>query len=139
MIIPRHLLLFPNGTPLNIISELIIDAYGCEADLSDAATIAKAAAAAVESVGATVAETACHRFQPHGITVCLILKESHFVVSTWPEHGTAVVNIFLCNPLMDTKEVWRHFSKALRPSEVVLHTVKHSLATPPKKKSTRVA
>lgn len=115
------------------ISELIVDAHGCAANLSDLDAIQQAATRAVESIGAHVVTSASHRFQPHGITLCLILKESHFIISTWPEHKLAVVNVFLCNPSMDTREVWDLFAPILRPTDVTFHSVKHRLA-PSKKK-----
>ena len=118
-----------------IISELIVDAYGCRADLSDAVLMEGAARRALESVGATVVETASHRFQPHGLTLVMILKESHFIVSTWPEFETAIVNIFLCNDSMDAEQVWREFSKILQPTRTTFHSIKHQLHSVEKEKS----
>lgn len=37
-----------------------------------------------------------HAFVPHGLTVALILKESHLVLSTWPERRYAVMSLQLC-------------------------------------------
>lgn len=109
------------------VTELIVDAYGCTADLSDADKLMAAAREAAKVVGATIAEEACHRFQPHGMTLCLILKESHLIVSTWPEHGLAIVNIFLCNPEMDTHKAWEVMSKLLKPARTTFHSVDHKI------------
>lgn len=109
------------------VTEVIVDAYGCSANLSDADALEKAARAAVQSVGARVATSSCHKFQPHGITLCLILQESHFVISTWPEHGLAIVNIFLCNPSMDAKKVWEAMAIHLKPTRHTLHQVAHAI------------
>lgn len=117
------------------IQELIVDAYGCTPDLSDAKVLEKAARAAVESVGAQVVEVAVHRFQPHGLTLCLILKESHFIISTWPEHHFAITNIFLCNPEMSTRAVWEAFKPSLRPTKEIFHVVRHDIARTPTKKA----
>ena len=113
--------------PTNEISELIVDAYECSADLSHISEIETVARAAVQSVGAQVVETAHHRFQPHGLTLCLILKESHLIVSTWPEHQLAIINIFLCNPTMDARKCWAVIEQVLNPSHCVFHTVKHKV------------
>ncbi|NBX69292.1 MAG: hypothetical protein EBR01_10070 [Proteobacteria bacterium] len=119
-----------------MIKELIIDAYGCELDLSEPKRIEKAARAALEAEGATVVVTSHYQFQPHGLTLCLILKESHFIISTWPEHKMAIINIFLCNDEMDTRRVWRAFSSCLRPSQETFHEVQHQIgSSPPVKKS----
>ena len=107
------------------IKELIVDAYGCESELSSPEALERAARAVLEAEGATVVKSIHHQFQPHGLTLCLILKESHFVVSTWPEFKMAIVNIFLCNESMSTMRVWTEFAKALKPKQTQIHEVKH--------------
>ncbi|MCB0405789.1 MAG: adenosylmethionine decarboxylase [Bdellovibrionales bacterium] len=109
------------------VKELIVDAYGCKADLSNETLLMNKSIEAVQSIGATVAETASHRFQPHGLTLCLILKESHLVLSTWPEYEYATVNIFLCNSGMDPKDCWEFLKKTLRPEKDILHYVTHDI------------
>lgn len=118
-----------------MIKELIIDAYGCELDLSEPQRIERAARAALEAEGATVVAVSHYRFQPHGLTLCLILKESHFIISTWPEHKMAIINIFLCNEQMDTRRVWRTFSDCLKPAQERFHEVLHEVGDSPIKKS----
>ncbi len=117
-----------NLLPHNEISELIIDAYGCKPDLSDVVSLERVARDAAAAVGAQVVESIHHRFQPHGLTLCLILKESHLIVSTWPEHQLAIVNIFLCNPSMDARQSWEVMERLLKPEEVIFHSVKHRVA-----------
>jgi S-adenosylmethionine decarboxylase len=114
------------------VTELIVDAYGCTADLSDSDLLMKTAREAALSVGATIAEESMHKFQPHGLTLCLILKESHLIVSTWPEHGLAIVNVFLCNPQMSTHKVWEVLSKLLKPARTTFHSVDHKIGKPAK-------
>lgn len=114
------------------VTELIVDAYGCTANLSDADTLLKTAREAATSVGATIAEESCHKFQPHGLTLCLILKESHLIVSTWPEHQMAIVNVFLCNPQMSTHKVWEVLSRFLKPTRTTFHSVEHKIGKPAK-------
>lgn len=122
------------GWLMSHITELIIDAYGCEADLSDLKTLEKVAREALKAEGATVVKSSSYKFQPHGLTLCLILKESHFIISTWPEYKMAIVNIFLCNESMNTKRVWAQFSKSLVPSNFKFHEVTHDLGRMAEKK-----
>lgn len=116
------------------VKEFIVDAYGCTENLSDAKGLERFARMAVESVGASVAEVACHRFQPHGLTLCLILKESHCIISTWPEHKLAIVNIFLCNSEMDATKCWSVLKSFLKPSSEVIHWVSHQIGNSAGKK-----
>ncbi|HDN83160.1 MAG TPA: adenosylmethionine decarboxylase [Candidatus Altiarchaeales archaeon] len=37
-----------------------------------------------------------HQFEPHGVTVFYILKESHISIHTWPEFSSAACDIFTC-------------------------------------------
>jgi S-adenosylmethionine decarboxylase len=117
------------------IKELIVDAYGCRLELSDPESIEKIAREALEAEGATVVRSTYYRFQPHGLTLCLILKESHFIISTWPEYKMAIVNIFLCNSSMSPMKVWNHFSRAIEPSEIKVHEVSHKVGEFFKEKS----
>jgi S-adenosylmethionine decarboxylase len=83
------------------IPHLLIDALECDGPLDDAAAIQAAMQAAAEAVGATVVGQAECRYVPHGVTAVLFLAESHILVSTWPEHKTALVDVLLCNEDMD--------------------------------------
>lgn len=112
-----------------MIHELIVDAYDCAGDLNDPKALIATAKSAVTKVGARIAGETFHQFQPHGLTICLILQESHFIVSTWPEHSFAVVNIFLCNPSMDARRVWEEFATVIQPGNVVFHQVRHKVPT----------
>lgn len=56
---------------------------------------------------------ACYKqFQPTGVTGILLLSESHFSIHTWPEYGTACLDLFSCAPVADEliedkiKEFW---------------------------------
>ncbi len=72
-------------------------------DLRDCATphpepheLLDAMRAAVRRLGATILGELPVLFQPHGITCVLVLAESHLIVSTWPEHQLAHIDLFTC-------------------------------------------
>jgi S-adenosylmethionine decarboxylase len=47
--------------------------------------------------GATILETRLHPFDENaGVTGVILLAESHITIHTWPEHGYAAVDLFLC-------------------------------------------
>lgn len=80
---------------------LIADLSGAtrltEADHIEACLVAAAAAA-----GATLLEVRLHSFGPgQGVTGVALLAESHISIHTWPEYGTACVDIFMCGPAHD--------------------------------------
>lgn len=60
-------------------------------------------AAALQGAGATIVQTASHRFPGTGQTCVLILAESHAVLHTWPETGTVNLDIFSCSTRLKSR------------------------------------
>lgn len=65
---------------------LLNDEY-CLIQLLESAAIAS---------GATVVQTISKKFEPQGVTVLCLLSESHISIHTWPEEGTAAVDVYTC-------------------------------------------
>jgi S-adenosylmethionine decarboxylase len=52
---------------------------------------------AADAAGATILATHFHAFpSAGGVTGMVLLAESHISIHTWPEHGFAAVDIFMC-------------------------------------------
>jgi len=86
-------------------SEWIVEAYGCDpVRLADPASLRALFDAIVhEVVLHPVGDAVWHQFPaPGGITGLLMLAESHVTVHTFPEHGSACLNLFCCTP----RETW---------------------------------
>lgn len=117
------------------IRQLLVDAQGCAGPLDDPEALAAAIEAAAEAVGATVVAAANARYVPHGVTAVVVLAESHIVVSTWPEHRLALVDVLLCNDAMDPEVAWARIARVLRPDQAATQTtwrvVRPSTAPPP--------
>jgi S-adenosylmethionine decarboxylase len=80
--------------PLGI--HLLADLHGCEG-LADPARIEAALRGAVSATGATLLNLQLHHFGPgQGVTGVALLAESHLSIHSWPEHGFAAIDIFLC-------------------------------------------
>ncbi|MCP2041374.1 S-adenosylmethionine decarboxylase [Neisseria sp. HSC-16F19] len=79
----------------------LLDLYGVDAAAArDEALIRRALYAAAEAAEATVLAEHFHTFGGEGgITGMLLLAESHISIHTWPEHGHAAVDIFVCGRL----------------------------------------
>jgi S-adenosylmethionine decarboxylase len=53
--------------------------------------------AAASAAGATVLNSHFHHFgEQQGVTGVLLLMESHISIHTWPEHGYAAIDLFMC-------------------------------------------
>lgn len=103
------------------IPHLLIDAFGCSGPLNDLEAIADAMHAGARAVGATEVGRAECRYVPHGVTAVLFLAESHILVSTWPEHKSALIDVLLCNDTMDPEVVADVILTALGASRSELH------------------
>ena len=51
---------------------------------------------ALKEHGATPVKSIHETFKPDGYTVCVILKESHCVIHTWPEKRIMTIDLFYC-------------------------------------------
>ncbi len=79
----------------------IVDARRCAGNLTDAAALTAAMRTGAEAAGASVRQGTFEPFLPHGVTCVLILAESHYTVSTWPEHRFAAIDACVCDPALD--------------------------------------
>ncbi|WP_028453636.1 adenosylmethionine decarboxylase [Chitinilyticum aquatile] len=77
---------------------LLADFYGCDAALlANPERIASLLLAAAGAGRATVLQQHFHHFGPQqGVTGVLLLMESHISIHTWPEHGYAALDLFMC-------------------------------------------
>jgi len=77
---------------------LIADLEGA-ARLSDCDWIEATLREAARAANATVLDVRLHPFGPEqGVTGVALLAESHISIHTWPEAGTAAVDVFVCGP-----------------------------------------
>ncbi|MGI8814438.1 MAG: adenosylmethionine decarboxylase [Pseudonocardia sp.] len=81
---------------------VLAELTGVDPDWLDDETMVRAALVwALAEAGATVLRTVAHRFEPRGLTVVAVLSESHASVHTWPEHGSAFLDVFTCGDAAD--------------------------------------
>lgn len=78
----KHYLLNVYGCPYNILNnELFLKQV-----ITEAAIASKANLQSITS----------KQFHPQGVTVLALLSESHISIHTWPEKGTAAIDIYTC-------------------------------------------
>jgi S-adenosylmethionine decarboxylase proenzyme len=92
--------------PSSSVGELHFEAKGhhvlldvFEADerlLDDENKMRRVAIDIVENAGMEMLSIHSHKLMPQGVSVVVALKESHLSIHTWPEHGTALADVFTC-------------------------------------------
>ena len=96
----------------------LLDLYSCPPELlHNEGYLKNALEHIVRHIGATVLESRFHTFGGKGGVIgVLLLAESHLSIHTWPEHGFAAIDIFLCGRLRPeaAKETLQHALKAER-------------------------
>ena len=99
--------------------QLLLDLGRIEAArLDDIDRLRRTLVEAARSAGATVVEDRFHHFEPHGVSGVVILAESHVAIHTWPELGTAAVDVFTCGDPALTQRVADAIEAALEPGSV---------------------
>jgi len=81
--------------------EWLIESFGCaESRLQDAEALAELFNEIVSSMKLhPITDPVWHRFpEKGGITGVWLLQESHLAVHTFPEYGSACLNVFCCTP-----------------------------------------
>lgn len=92
--------------------------FQCAGDLTRSDALLQAMLRGVRETGATARKEAVEQFLPHGVTVVLVLSESHFIVSTWPEHQFASIDIGLCSDKVDPALLSQPLVELLAPVHV---------------------
>ena len=64
--------------------------------LTDVENLVEAMKSAVGVSGATILSESSWVFPPDGLTMVLLLSESHASIHTYPEHGSCFVDLFTC-------------------------------------------
>ncbi len=98
--------------------------------LDDEAALRRVMCTALEQAGATVLQVIAHRFAPQGVTVLALLAESHASLHSWPEHGSAFVDVFTCGDTADPEQAVRLIADGLGATVVRRDTVRRGAGAP---------
>lgn len=78
-------------------SHLLLTLGGCTAELlNDEHQLKELAHKAATATGASVLQVATQKFEPQGVTVVVVLAESHASLHTYPEAGIVFWDCFTC-------------------------------------------
>jgi len=105
------------------IKELVIDAFGCKANLNNSKLLHNTMLKASKLVSAKVVKSFIYKYKPHDLSIIVLLAESHISIYTWPEYGYASIEIFLCNDKMDPYKALNEIKKRLEPSRLSVKEV----------------
>ena len=100
-------------------THIVADFYDCRSELlDDEQYLTDLLVQAAEKAKATVLGKTSHSFDPHGVTILILLAESHISIHTWPEKGYAAVDVMTCGENMQPQIAIDTIVKALESAEV---------------------
>jgi S-adenosylmethionine decarboxylase len=98
-------------------THLLADLYGAS-NLTDTAYIQASCEDAAVATGATIIMSNFHHFgEGNGVSGIVLLAESHLSIHTWPEHGIATLDVYVCGGCDPTLAL-PVFEERFRPSEM---------------------
>jgi S-adenosylmethionine decarboxylase len=107
---------------------MLIDLFGCS-HLDDPERIEATLRAAVSAAGATLLDVRLHHFGPgNGVTGVALLAESHMSIHSWPEHGYAAIDIFLCGERHDLAAAQEVFVRRLDAEHSSIRSISRGFA-----------
>jgi len=99
----------------------------CECDkaaLTDLKNLKKALLEAAKASGATILKSIDHEFHPgNGLTMVILLSESHASIHTYPEYGACFVDLFTCGDNCQSEPFDQKLRAYLHPKEVSARTL----------------
>jgi S-adenosylmethionine decarboxylase proenzyme len=98
----RHLMLTLTGCPSSL--------------LDDEAALLDITQRAVAATDAQVLNVSSHHFEPQGVTILILLAESHASIHTYPEEGIAFWDCFTCGWRCDPERSTAVLVEALQPT-----------------------
>lgn len=111
-------------------THLIADLYGCSG-LDDLALVEGALRDATAAISATLLDLRLHPFGPgQGITGVALLAESHISIHSWPEHGYAAVDVFVCGEHVDCEAGVALIAERLGAARSEVHRQRRGAAVP---------
>lgn len=98
---------------------LAIDFWGVSFErLNDRDSLQKHLQYSLQKNGVHVLSCQSKQFTPHGVTVLIMLSESHASIHTYPEKGYAALDCYTCGDQMDPMMIVHDMIEQLRPKQV---------------------
>ncbi|MCD1260138.1 adenosylmethionine decarboxylase [Paenibacillus athensensis] len=96
-----------------------LDAWGIEFDrLNEVNELTRRMVQAAEGSGATILSVQGKQFEPQGVTVLVLLSESHLSIHTYPEKGFAALDCYTCGETVDPRQALEAMLAYLQPEAV---------------------
>jgi len=108
---------------------LLFDLFDCDrTSLNDREFLRTVTLEAARRADATIVTDVFHQFNPQGLSGVVVIAESHVAIHTWPEHGTASVDVFSCGDSLKPAAVGAYLQDVLRARRVTSQEILRGVA-----------
>jgi S-adenosylmethionine decarboxylase len=97
---------------------LVSDMWHCKKLVDNVELLEKIMLNACHVANATILGVSSHKFEPQGVTVMVLLAESHISLHSWPEYNYVAIDVFTCGQNMDPKAAIDYLENRLKPSKI---------------------
>ncbi len=77
----------------------------------------------VKACGAQILDSSKYVFPPDGITMVLLLSESHASIHTYPEYNSCYIDLFTCGERCDYRKFEEALEQYLQPESIDQHVL----------------
>lgn len=115
----------PKSAHINI-DHHVAELEGIEFDLlNNPQKLLETTQKAAASLNLTVVNSFVHRFEPHGLSLVLVLSQSHLAIHTWPEHGYLHMDMVTCSEGIDSESFEEALHNYFSPSTITSKKIQY--------------
>jgi S-adenosylmethionine decarboxylase len=74
----------------------------------------------------TIVNSFIHRFEPHGVSLVLVIAESHLAIHTWPELGYMNIDVLSCSKDTNLKDIKKIIKDVFSPTKIIAKEIEYS-------------
>lgn len=91
-------------------------------DLNNAEEILEILKKSIVSGGATIVDVLYKNFSPEGLSILVLLKESHVAVHTYPEHNSLFIEAYTCGRKANPETIVLSFIQSISHTKYNIET-----------------
>lgn len=93
--------------------------------LKNSEKLIKAALKVARDLNLTVVNQYLHKFEPQGLSLILIIAQSHLAIHTWPEFDYMHIDIVSCSEEADLSELTQIITGIFKPKRVQVKKIEY--------------
>lgn len=86
--------------------------------LNEERALLDAAESVAQELSLIVVNSFIHRFTPHGLSLILVISQSHIAIHTWPEFGYMHLDIMTCSEGASLDKLEEILKKEFSPQKI---------------------